>query len=258
MLESDCVCRCQIRGEDGYIIIGTEHQSQDEALMALRTLRYEVGIMHNHTRNGHKKLPIVISLVLYHGTKSPYPHSTEIWDCFEQPELAKQWALRPFHLIDLTVMADEQIQQFHSAAMMGLLFKHYREERFSWLQKMFENGVFAIILAEIGKDYLEDSGEYIFKACQGGLSKKERYKALEIFKLVDPEVGEKVMTLAEHFKAEGEQKGLQQGIQQGKERGEQDKAIEIAKKMLEARVALQTIKNCTGLSDQEIASLSLH
>lgn len=55
------------------------------------------------------------------------------------------------------------------------------------------------------------------------------------------------MTLAEHFKAEG--------LQQGEQKGKQRKAFEIAKKKLEAKIDLQTIKNCTGLSDQETSRL---
>lgn len=90
-----------------------------------RSLQYIVGIMGNHIRQGHEKLPIV----LYHGKSSPYPYSTEIWDCFELPDLAKQWALKAFQLIDLTVMSDEEIQKHGLSSAMEFIFKHYQGPR---------------------------------------------------------------------------------------------------------------------------------
>lgn len=53
----------------------------------------------------------------------------------------------------------------------------------------------------------------------------------------------------------GVRRGIQQGMQQGKQQGQQDERLAIAKKMLEAKVDPQTIRDCTGLSDQEIAGL---
>ena len=71
--------------------------------MAFRLLHYIVSLSHEHLQQGHKKLPIILPLCIYHGEVSPYPHSTDLYDNFEDSELARKVAFKPFKLIDLTV-----------------------------------------------------------------------------------------------------------------------------------------------------------
>lgn len=79
-----------------------EHEStaKDE-LMAFRLLHYIVSLSYEHLQQGNRKLPIVLPLCIYHGEVSPYPHSTDLYDNFEDPELARKVAFKPFKLIDL-------------------------------------------------------------------------------------------------------------------------------------------------------------
>lgn len=255
VVHSDCVYRCTIGDSDGYIIIASEHQSRAEKLMAFRVLQYKVGIMDNHLAQGHKKLPIIISLVLYHGIQSPYPYSTEIWDCFEQPELAKQWTLQPFQLIDLTVMSDEDINRHGLASMMELLLKHAREEQvLGWVKKMLKEGNLAIIHSEVGPGYIQEGWKYIVRACGSDKHPEERDQVVVALANAFPEIGEEIMTFAQQFK----QEGVKQGMQQGLERGERNKAFEIAKDMLAEGADFQFVKRVTKLSDEDISQLRLH
>ncbi len=43
-------------------------------------------------------MPIIAPLLFYQGPTSPYPASTDIVDCFEKPELAREILLKPFKL----------------------------------------------------------------------------------------------------------------------------------------------------------------
>ncbi|MEW9810269.1 MAG: Rpn family recombination-promoting nuclease/putative transposase (plasmid) [Candidatus Symbiodolus clandestinus] len=249
-LQDDCVYRCQINDSTGYIVALLEHQSTAEKMMAFRTLQYAVAIMDSYLKQG-KPLPVVISVVLYHGTVTPYPHSTAIWDCFENPELAKQWSLKPFHLIDLTTMSDEKIKQHGLASVMEMLMKHARDEQIlHCLKKMIADGLLAIIRKKLGKPYTISIGTYVVSNCGDGTNPKELNKAIDLLANALPDVREEIMTFAQQLEQRGEQRGLQQGGH--------DKAFEIAKKMLEAKIDLQAIKNCTGLSEQEISRLNLH
>ena len=54
---------------------------------------------------------------------------------------------------------------------------------------------------------------------------------------------------------EGRKKGIEQGIQQGVKKGEKNAKIEIAKKMKEEKVDLETIIKFTGISKEEIEQL---
>jgi predicted transposase/invertase (TIGR01784 family) len=251
VVHSDCVYRCTIRDSDGYIIIATEHQSSADHMIAFRELEYAVGIMNNHLAQGHKRLPIVIPLLLYHGIQSPYPYSTEIWECFEQPELAKQWALKPFQLIDLTVMSDEEINHHGLASMMELLLKHAREEQvLFWVKKMLNGSNLAIIYSEIGPGYVQEGWKYIVKACGSDKHPEERDQVVAALANAFPEIGEEIMTFAQQFK--------QEGLQQGLERGERNKAFSIAKKMLAKGADFSEIEEITELSYEEISQLRLH
>ena len=53
----------------------------------------------------------------------------------------------------------------------------------------------------------------------------------------------------------GMEVGIQQGIQEGIEAGEKNKAIEIAKNMLEKNMSIEAIVSCTGLTKEEIEEL---
>ena len=54
---------------------------------------------------------------------------------------------------------------------------------------------------------------------------------------------------------EGHEKGIEQGIEQGIEKGIKQNNIDVAKKMLEEKLPLETISKITGLSIKEITEL---
>ncbi|EPR5291382.1 TPA: Rpn family recombination-promoting nuclease/putative transposase, partial [Escherichia coli] len=114
-----------ISGEDGYIYCLAEHQSTENAFMAFRMLRYAVAAMQRHFEQYHE-LPLVIPLLFYHGERSPYPYSMNWLECFRNPELAAKIYTRPFHLVDVTVLDDDEIMQHRRMGALTLLMKHSR------------------------------------------------------------------------------------------------------------------------------------
>lgn len=253
-LQDDCVYRCQINGSEGYIVTVVEHQSTAQKMMAFRTLQYEVAIMGSYSRQG-KKLPVVVSLVLYHGVETPYPYSTDIWDCFETPELAKQWSLKPFRLVDLTVLSDEEIEKHGLASVMETLLKHSREEQVLWwLKKMIATGKLTIIYSKLGKTYVKSVGTYLVDRFGSEKHPEELEEAITLVANAVPDMREEIMTFAQQL----EQRGLQQGLQQGEQRGERNKALAMAKKMLARGDDIRDIEELTELSFEEISQLRLH
>ena len=90
-IHSDIVYRCQFDGKDGYIFFILEAESTaNEELMAFRQLQYSIAAMDQHLRQGHKKLPITLPICLYHAIASPYPHPLDVYQCFDNPDLAKK------------------------------------------------------------------------------------------------------------------------------------------------------------------------
>jgi predicted transposase/invertase (TIGR01784 family) len=71
--------------------------------------------------------------------------------------------------------------------------------------------------------------------------------------LFDPEWDKQMIKNSE--RKEGFEEGMMQGIEQGLEEGSLDKAIEIAKNMINKNIPLEDISEITGLSLEEIKEL---
>jgi predicted transposase/invertase (TIGR01784 family) len=108
---SDIVYRCELNSKEAYIYLLLEHQSTPDKLLPFRMLTYNVALMEQHLSQGHKQLPMIINLCLYAGIQSPYPYPTDIYDCFEDANLAREEMSKPFNLIDLTVLSDQELLQ---------------------------------------------------------------------------------------------------------------------------------------------------
>lgn len=242
-LFSDIVYRCDIKGKSGYIVVAAEHQSTADKNLAFRVLRYSLELMDNHLKQGYKKLPIVLPIVLYSGSRSPYPHTMDIFDCFENPELARELALKNAQLIDLTTMPDEQIERAGVAAAMELLLKHYRlQSGIEYVKRL------AIALATtariVGVEYTLEAVRYLLEVCEDNSNPQELDGKLNVLIEHMPQMEEKLMTLARQLE------------QRGRQEGRQERAQEIARNLLAANASRELVKQATGLSDAEIARLA--
>lgn len=89
-----------------------------------------------------------------------------------------------------------------------------------------------------------------------GLSKPLEVEYLDDVYALEETTNMAYITSAEQLGMEkGLEQGLEQGLQQGREQGEHEKALAIAKKMLESGMDRHTIKKMTGLSDQDLPHL---
>lgn len=125
---TDILYKTKIMKQEGYIYFLIEHQSSPDPMMAFRFLEYSVAIMKEHIRaqenNGEKQtLPLVLPL-LYHTGKRAYNKSPDIIDAFAQPDLAREHFLKPFKLIDLSQISDEEIHQHNVIRGFELVQKH--------------------------------------------------------------------------------------------------------------------------------------
>jgi predicted transposase YdaD len=75
-------------------------------------------------QQGSQTLPIVVPLLFYRGKKSPYPFTTDIIDCFENKKLAQETFLKPYPLIDITIIPDEELRQHDGLAILELVQKN--------------------------------------------------------------------------------------------------------------------------------------
>ena len=88
---------------------------------------------------------------------------------------------------------------------------------------------------------------------------KELSNVNKYIRLFDEEENYKELaynTDIDNARKEAISEGIKQGIKQGIERGSKEKALEMARKCLDKEMSIETISELTGLSIEEIESLT--
>jgi predicted transposase/invertase (TIGR01784 family) len=214
---ADMLFSTQIAGHEAYLYLLVDHQSSLDELMPFRVLKYVCNSIDQHLKSTRAKhIPFILPLVVYHG-KQPWHYSTNINDLVDAPkQLVEAYFLKPFTLIDLNKIEDDVLKQSTWAGVMELTLKHiFSRDMLPHLKEIIS--LLQHLEKADGKDFIETVLLYILD--RGELGNKDTFIDLVKTKLA-PEVGEKVMTIAEQLKAEGMQQGIQQGMQQGMQQGE--------------------------------------
>lgn len=239
-------------GQDGYIICLIEHQSRPEKLMAFRLMRYAIAAMQRHLEQGNDQLPVVIPLLLYHGTTSPYPYSTKWLDCFCEPELAATVYQEAFSLVDVTTIPDEEILTHRRVALLQLVQKHIRT------RDMLELAVELANLLEKWQYSKEQCKSLLYYIAQAG-NTIDGEGFIRTLAEKAPTYREDFMTIAEQLREKGKQEGYQlgrqDGVNEGLQQGEKVASRKIAQHLLANGAERNLIKIATGLSDSELDKL---
>jgi predicted transposase/invertase (TIGR01784 family) len=259
---SDILYQVNMQGGSGYLYCLIEHLSEGTVLTPFQVLKYQVSILQQHLsqlpvrERKQAKLPLVIPLLFYRGEKSPYPYSTDILDCVQDPELARQVFLKPIPLVDLSIISDEELKTHRSVALLELIQKHiYTRDKLEykfkeWIEK--DRLHTYLTLTQFGMVI-----QYELELnCPQNMSKFIRM--LEHAD-IEREYKETMQTVAQYLRKEGHLKGLQEGLQEGLQLGRQEgleKGIyEVAKKMVLAGWDIATIHDITQLPHSEIQRL---
>jgi len=253
---SDILYSLKTTRGDGYAYVLIEHQSSPDRIMPFRLMRYAIAAMQRHLDAGHKTLPLVIPVLFYQGSRSPYPFSTNWLDLFDEPELAAKLYGGGFPLVDITVIPDEEIRKHRKMALLTLLQKHIR------LRDLLElfNDITSLMQSEdlTGQqqtaliNYMIQAGET--PDINGFLDKLAQ--AL-------PQHKDELMTIAKRLEQIGREQGIQQGIEQGlqqgiakgHEDGEREASLKIARNMLAKGFDYQAVIEMTGLTQDDLQQI---
>ena len=240
----DILYKTTIADQEAYIYLILEHQSTPDKLMPYRMLKYTCHAIDHELKITKKKLlPFVFPIVIYHAER-PYPYSTDIKDIVDAPkELVERYFLKPFQLIDLGRVEDEQLKQQSWAGVMEFALKHIFERDILPYVKEIAN-ILRYLAQSGGEDYVSIVLQYFLERSE--LRDKEAFFEL-INTEISVEIGEKVMTLAERLVAEGMQKGRVEGMQKGK--------LEVAECLLSEGLELNFVAKVTGLPSEQIQEL---
>lgn len=237
----------------GYIYVIIEHQSAPDAHMAFRLLRYALAAMQQHLDAGHKQLPLVVPMLFYHGTDSPYPFSLCWLDEFADPAMARQLYTAAFPLVDITMMPDDEIMQHRRIALLELIQKHIRQRD---LLGLVDRIASLLVTGCTNDRQLKALFNYLL--IQHGHTPRFISFLEEMAERV-PQHKERLMTITERFRNAILRKGIREGILQGKQEGlaegQRAAARRIALLMLEEGIDRQTIQKLTGLSAEEMQNV---
>jgi predicted transposase/invertase (TIGR01784 family) len=222
---SDIVYRMRIGSSAGYISCVLEHQSTPYRLMAFRMARYALAVMQHHIDQGNKRLPLVVPVLFYHGRKRPYPYTTRFPDCFRGRRLAEKVYGRPFPLVDITVIPDEEILTHRNVAALELLQKHIQARD---ITLMAENLVQLLNSWSLGDELFDTAVCYTFQ--HGDASSVPRL--LDMLTRKAPHHREKIMTIAQKLEQQGRMEGRHEGLEEGKKQA----SLKIARQLIASGV----------------------
>ena len=246
---SDVLWSLQTRYGVGYIYALLEHQSTPDRQMTFRLMRYALAAMQRHLDAGNEKLPLVIPILFYHGSVSPYPFPMCWLDAFEHPVLAQQLYTQEFLLVDVTAIPDADIMTHRRVAILEFLQKHIRardlmafhEQLASLLLEGYTTGQQLRTVI----NYLVQAGNSI-----------DHSALIRILAKKAPQHKDILMTIAEQLRQEGHGEGLRQGRSEGLSEGRLEATIRIAQAMLNQGMERAQITQLTGLPEEALDALA--
>lgn len=256
---------------DAFVYCLLEHQSSSDYWMAFRLMQYSLLLLERHQNKKSKaKLPIIIPLVFYNGTKK-YNAPRNIWELFDNPELAKKAMLGDYHLIDLQAMQDSDIDYNKHMSLLLYVMKHIMTRD---TLKMIEEGMKkcnkAIILDK-EKGYIHIKSIIWYTDSKIALNDKEKLEQIIIDHLPTKDSEDVMKTIADDYIAQGMKRGIAQGIERGMERGiaqgmergisaglnqgREESKLLIAKNLLAQKLPLKIISDATNISIDDLRKL---
>lgn len=205
---TDILYQTRVRDKTGYLYLLLEAQSTPDRMMPFRLLQYQINIMKHYRDEQEKKglqatLPFVYPMVYYTGS-AKYHQSTDLFSLFDEPDLARDHFLKPFQLIDLSQIEDDELKRHAIIRGLELVQKHIHVRDMSLLlEDWLKEGIFLEIEGQ-GGEYLEILLSYMLG--EGEAENTDAFlKALQNQLTVKRD---KIMTMAQQL----EQKGIQKGI----------------------------------------------
>ncbi|EFO1269726.1 TPA: Rpn family recombination-promoting nuclease/putative transposase [Escherichia albertii] len=236
-LHSDILWSVKTREGEGYIYVVIEHQSREDIHMAFRLMRYSMAVMQRHIEHDKRQpLPLVIPMLFYHGSRSPYPWSLCWLDEFADPLIARKLYTDAFPLVDITMVPDDEIVQHRRVALLELIQKHIRQRD---LMGLIDQLVVLLVTECANDSQITALLNYILLT-----GDEARFKKFisELTRRM-PQHRERIMTIAERIHNDG--------WLLGREEGEQH----ILRLLLQNGADPEWIQKITGLSAEQMQAL---
>ena len=213
--------------------------------MAFRLMRYSMAVMQRHIEHDKRRpLPLVIPMLFYHGSRSPYPWSLCWLDEFADPATARKLYTAAFPLVDVTVVPDDEIVQHRRVALLELIQKHIRQRD---LMGLIDQLVLLLVTECANDSQITALLNYILLT--GDEARFNEFIS-EITRRL-PQQRERIMTIAERIHNDGWLLGRERGRKEGKVEGERS----LLRLLLQNGADPEWIQRYTGLSAEQMQAL---
>jgi recombination-promoting nuclease RpnB len=242
---SDILYSVQIDGEQAYVYPLIEHQTTPKRMTPFQIFGYVYGVMKQHLDKGYPDLPVVVPILYYRGKVTPYPYTGNLFNCFgKQKELAKVVYSRPYSIIDVASLSDDEIRTHEDIAILEFAQKYsaLNQDIQDWAENIVE---------ELKKGYLSSEQcqtllYYIFR----DTDTRDVRQLLARLKNI-PTYGEDIMSVAQKLEEQGLQKGLHQGLHQGFKKGVKSVERSMQSKGLDQKTIQEILKLSKQLEQEE-------
>jgi predicted transposase/invertase (TIGR01784 family) len=204
-------------GQEGYIYLLLEHQSTSDKWMSFRLFKYMMNICERYRAENPeaKYLPLIYPMVFYNGKKK-HNTSRNLWDLFQNSQLAKKFWVEDYHLVNVHEIPDEEMKKRISSGFLEYFMKHIRER--DLLEKWEEMAPFLCeVELNIGEGYIDLFLSYTLTSIRS----HDKIKLRELLvQNLGKEKGESIVgSLAQEWFDEGMHKGFDEGVHKGFDEG---------------------------------------
>ncbi len=216
--EADIVYSVSIAGTAAYLYLLCEHQSTVDDWIAFRLWVYMVRLMEMHRKqNPEQPLPLIYPMVIYTGQEI-WNAPLDIFPLFgDQNTLAREWLFKPFQLLDIHQIPDDEMRQRQWCGLVEFALKHKKAIDFKqflktllpWINQVEQTSSAGFSFSNIVLKYVLDGTE----------SKDFDLFIQEVQEYLSKELRGEIMTLAQELERRGEQRGISQGLNQGIDQG---------------------------------------
>ena len=210
--ESDLIFSVKlINQEDAFLYCLVEHQSSSDPLMPFRLLYYIMQGLKRHVLKNKKNplpLPLIFPLVLYNGDEL-YHHAKDIFPLFGDMEaLAREIFLKPFTLIDVGIIPDEDIRKHQWAGLMELSLRRAKKLAFEK-----EISLLAVLFEEIQADPNDEVVKIVLKYLLYKRDISEQASPFsyekEMLRILPTTYESTIMNIGQAIEARGEARAMQ-------------------------------------------------
>ncbi len=129
--EADVVYSVKCLNSHAYLYLLCEHQSRVDPMLAFRLLGYILRVMEMHLKqNPGSDLPLIYPMVVYAG-EEVWNAPLDIFPLFgELEKLAREIFLKPYHLVDINRISDDELQRQQLSGLVAFALKHRKTSDF--------------------------------------------------------------------------------------------------------------------------------